>query len=116
MLEFRDRLKKRRDSHLRNLRKELDRLVQEAPAVGVERIILFGSYLHGDAGLSSDLDLLMVWDTPLDYLSRTVELYRRLKPRAAVDLLVYTVEEMERMAETPLIRKALTEGKVLYEA
>ncbi len=116
MLEFRDRLKKRRDSHLRNLRKELDRLVVEAPAVGVSRIILFGSFLRGDAGLSSDLDLLMVWDTPLDYLSRTVEIYRRLKPRDAVDLLVYTGEEMEQMAETPLIRKALNEGKVLYEA
>jgi len=84
--------------------------------MGARRIVLFGSFLRGDAGLSSDLDLLMVWDTPLDFLSRTVELYRRLQPRVAVDMLAYTTEEMERMAATPLVRKALAEGKVIYEA
>jgi len=34
----------------------------------------------------------------------------------ATDLLVYTSKEMERMIHTPLVRRALEEGKVLYEA
>ncbi|MGQ9647615.1 MAG: hypothetical protein ACUVWO_13905 [Thermodesulfobacteriota bacterium] len=48
-------------------------------------------------------------------IERTVELYRRLQPRVATDLLVYTPSEMERMADTPLVRRALEQGKVLYE-
>jgi hypothetical protein len=60
--------------------------------------------------------LLIVWDTPLGFLERTVELYRQLQPRVAADLLVYTPGEMEKMRETPLVRRALEEGKVLYEA
>lgn len=62
------------------------------------------------------MDLLIVWETPLDFLERTVELYHRLQPRVAADFLVYTPAEMERMTSTPLVRRALEEGKVLYEA
>ena len=63
-----------------------------------------------------DLDLPIVWDTPLAFLARTVELCRRLRPRVSSDLLVYTPDEIERMAHTPLVRRALEEGRVLYEA
>ncbi len=41
-----------------------------------------------------------MWDTPLGFLERTVDWYRRLQPRVATDLLVYTSEEMERMRHT----------------
>ena len=43
-------------------------------------------------------------------------MYRRLRPRVAVDMLVYTPDEFKRMAGTPLVRKALAEGKPVYEA
>jgi len=45
-----------------------------------------------------------------------VELYRRFQPRVATDLLVYTPVEMTWMSQTPLVRLALQEGRVLYEA
>ncbi|MGC8787595.1 MAG: nucleotidyltransferase domain-containing protein [Anaerolineae bacterium] len=109
-------LAKRRDAHRRALRRELVRLTKAAAEMGVQRVILFGSLLHGEASLYSDLDLLIIWDTPLSFLERTVELYRRLQPRVATDLLVYTPSEMQRMAHTSLVRQALREGKVLYEA
>ena len=80
------------------------------------RVILFGSLAHGDTAHTSDLDLLIVWDTPLDYLARTVDLYRRLKPRAPVDMLVYTPAEMLDIADRPFVRRILEEGKVLYAA
>jgi len=51
--------------------------------------------------IASDLDLIIIWDTPLGFLERTVELYRRLRPRVATDLLVYTPSEMERMVDAP---------------
>lgn len=108
-------LSTRRAAHREELQREMVRLVEAAAAMGVQRVVLFGSSSRGTAGLLSDLDLLIVWDTPLDFVARTVELYRRLQPRVAVDLLVYTPAEMERMAHTPFVRRALAEGKVLYE-
>ena len=109
-------LQQRRADHRRALRQEADRLTAEAAALGVQRVILFGSVVREEDGLMSDLDLLIVWETPLSFLERTVELYRRLQPRVATDLLVYTPAEMERMTHTPLVRRALQEGRVLYEA
>ena len=109
-------LQHRREEHQRALWDEVERLTAAASELGVRRIILFGSLLHKKPGLTSDLDLLIVWDTSLGFLERTVELYRRLQPRVATDLLVYTSKEMERMIHTPLVRRALEEGKVLYEA
>jgi predicted nucleotidyltransferase len=113
---IRQLLHKRRKAHRKALQQELARLTRAAAEVGVQRIILFGSLLHGEPSLYSDLDLLIVWDTSLPFLERTVELYRRLQPRVATDLLVYTPSEMNQMAHTPLVRRALQEGRVLYEA
>ena len=115
-LGARERLRQRRMAHREALRHEVERLTTLATALGVQRVILFGSVARGEPGLASDLDLLIVWDTPLSFLARTVELYRRLQPRVSADFLVYTPDEMERMAHTPLVRRALEEGKVLYEA
>ncbi len=113
---MRQALRQRRESHRRALWREAERLATEAAALGVQRVLLFGSLAQGEAGLFSDLDLLIVWDTPLGFLERTVELYSRLQPRVSADLLVYTPAEIGRMAKTPLVRRALAEGKVLYEA
>ena len=116
MQSIRQKLRIRRDRHREHLRREVERLVDVAATLGVQRVILFGSAAWGEPGLASDLDLLIVWDTPLDFLTRTVELYRRIRPRAPVDLLVYTPDEMRSMAHRPLVRRALAEGRILYEA
>jgi predicted nucleotidyltransferase len=115
-LNIRKLVQHRREEHQKALWQEVDRLSAAASEIGVRRIILFGSLLQKNPGLTSDLDLLIVWDTSLGFLERTVELYRRLQPRVATDLLVYTSKEMERMIHTPLVKRALEEGKVLYEA
>jgi len=116
ILKIRRLLEHRREEHERVLWEEVDRITAAASELGIRRVILFGSLLEKKAGLTTDLDLIIVWDTPLSFLERTVELYRRLRPRVAADLLVYTPSEMERMADTPLVRRALEQGKVLYEA
>jgi predicted nucleotidyltransferase len=115
-LSIRQLLQQRREEHQKALWREVDRLSAAASELGVRRIILFGSLLKKRPSLTTDLDLLIVWDTSLGFLERTVELYRRLQPRVATDLLVYTSKEMERMVHTPLVRRALDEGKVLYES
>ncbi len=113
---IRERLRRRKKVHCERLAQEAKRLSTAAAALGVQRVVLFGSLARGQAGLSSDLDLLIVWDTPLDFMARTVELYRRLAPRVATEMLVYTPDEMRRMAQRPFVRRVLAEGKVLYEA
>jgi predicted nucleotidyltransferase len=106
----------KRESHRRALIHEVERLKAVAQQLGVERIVLFGSLARGEPGLTTDLDLLIVWDTSLGFLERTVEMYRRLRLRVPADVLVYTPAEMEQMIHTPLVRQALAEGRVLYEA
>lgn len=116
VLAIRRLLQQRRQAHQSDLVQEVKRLTDAAIKLGVQRIVLFGSLAHGQPGLASDLDLLIVWDTPLGFLARTAEMYRCLQPRVSADLLVYTPHEMERMAYRPFVRQALEEGKVLYEA
>ena len=81
----------------------------------VERAVLFGSYPQGRADLMTDLDILVVMDSPLDFVTRTAELYRELACPVDVDLLVYTPEELERQRRRGFVRQALEKGKVIYE-
>ncbi len=116
VMRVRQLLARRKAKHIRDLGAEMARLTETAAALGVQRVIAFGSMAQDNPGLSSDLDLLVVWDTPLDFLTRTAELYQQLQPQVAVDLLVYTPDEMVQMAQTPFIRNALESGRLLYEA
>jgi predicted nucleotidyltransferase len=110
------RFQQRREAHCKALWQEVERLTREAQVLGVQRVILFGSLVWGNPGLTSDIDLILIWDTPLGFLERTAEVYRRLQPQVAADLFVYTPDELTRMAQTPFMRRALAEGRVLYAA
>lgn len=114
--ELRQLIRRRKKEHASRLASEIDRLTREAIAIGVSQIILFGSLARGEARLTSDIDLLIVWDTDLDYLTRTAELYRRLQPRVAVDLLVYTPEEFSKLRTSGFVRSVTRKGNVLYAA
>ena len=66
-------------------------------------------------GLFSDIDMLVVMDSPLPFIERLMEIYRKITP-SAVDLFVYTPQEFEDIKETnPLVRQALKERKIIYE-
>ena len=105
-----------REQYARALARELDDLVRQLGDMpAVERVILFGSYAAGRCDLFTDLDLLVVMDSPLDFVSRNVELARRLHAGVALDLLAYTPQEIEQMGGRPFLRHALETGKVLYE-
>ena len=112
---IRKKLRQRRETHQKDLLQELERITAVSRDLGVKQVILFGSAARGNTGLMSDLDLLIVWDTSLDFLARTTELYRALQPRVATDLLVYTPEEMKFMSDRPFVRRILREGRILYE-
>ncbi len=114
-LTRRESQQQQRAQRARALRQEAERLAATAAELGAQQVVLFGSLARGTPALTSDVDLLIVWDTPLDFVTRTVEIYRQLQPCEAVDLLVYTPDEMTWMADRPFIRNALREGTVLYE-
>jgi len=82
-----------------------------------ERVILFGSYARGQAGDHSDVDLLIIAESDLPRPKRSRELYMLLRPHPfAMDLLVYTPQEVERSRRSSLsfISTVLKEGKTLY--
>lgn len=82
------------------------------------KIILFGSYARGDAGRSSDVDLLVVLNYVDDEHQETVEIRRVLSDfPVPKDIVVATLDELagQRQRIGTILRQALLEGKVLFE-
>lgn len=83
-----------------------------------EKIILFGSYAYGYPKPESDVDLLVVMDTPLRARQQRLEISRAVSPRPfPLDIVVRTPQELaERIALGDLfLGEITTRGKVLYE-
>jgi len=81
----------------------------------VQKAVLFGSSARGRRDLFTDLDLLVVMQSDLDFIQRSAELRRRLEAGVDMDLLVYTPDEFERMAQHGFLAHALETGQVMYE-
>ena len=97
----------------------LDEIVRRIVEVAEpEQIILFGSAARGEMGPHSDVDLLVV-KAGADALDLMGRIYRRLRGvGAAVDAIVVSPEDVERYRNSHalVIKPALREGKVVYEA
>lgn len=109
------RLAEERERHAALLRSELERLTRELRSLGAKRVVLFGSMARGSLDLFTDIDLLVVMDSSLPFVERSGWIYRKLMPRVAADIFVYTEEELEALEDSAFLRKALAEGVVLYE-
>jgi uncharacterized protein len=84
-----------------------------------KRIILFGSQARGDAAPSSDFDVMVVEEGPVNRFSEMVRLNRLLRSfELAVDLLVVSEQQYQHWRDTPgnVYHEAASEGKILYEA
>ena len=97
----------------------LDRVIRRVVQVAQpEKIILFGSAAQGRMGPHSDLDLLVV-RSGADALDLMGEIYLNLRGvGAAVDAIVASPDDLERYRDSHgmVIRDALREGRVVYEA
>ncbi len=74
---------------------------------GVESAWVFGSLAKGTSTVTSDLDLLAVWDTDLPPLQRAIALMADSHPAVSVDLLVYTPKEFARIASAEQFERAV---------
>ncbi len=114
MLPVRELLRKRRDSRVKTLKRELKRLTGALIQSGAEKIILFGSASRGEFGLTSDLDLIVVMPSKKTFLERSRDMYIKLKPLAA-DIIFYTPEEFPQLIQTnSFVKNAVKTGKVIY--
>lgn len=93
----------------------IDRIVQNIHPL---KVIVFGSCAHGNPGLDSDLDILIVMKTDLPRFKRIVAIRNLFRPQPCpMDILVYTPEEIDCWIGTVnhIITEAFETGKVYYE-
>ena len=84
-----------------------------------EKVVLFGSWAHGQADDHSDVDFLVIEREPFGpQRSRRLEaarIWRCLSSfRVPKDILVYSSQELDRIPQ--VVTTALKEGRVLYES
>ena len=97
----------------------IDQVVQQiVEQFKPQKIILFGSYARGNPRPESDVDLLIVLDTPLKESKQSLEIRRHLGVMFGLDLVVYTPQHLIDRVEMGdwFLRDILKEGKVLYES
>ncbi len=83
-----------------------------------EKVILFGSYASGSAGVESDVDLLVVMPEDVSGARVAVEIITRLKPTLPIELIVRSSRQIkERLALNDFfLREIMATGKELYAA
>ncbi len=89
-----------------------------AAAAHPEKIILFGSFAHGNPTPDSDVDLLVIMASAQDQRANAREISEILYPRPfPVDILVRTPAEIAQRLQwgDGFISDILAKGKVLYE-
>lgn len=81
------------------------------------KAIVFGSFAVGDISKRSDLDLILIMETDKRFLDRYDGIYPEITDaikHRAVDLLIYTPGEFQKMQDEPFMRRAVNQGVVFY--
>lgn len=86
-----------------------------SPREEVERISLFGSYARAQADLFTDLDILIIMNTNLNFIERLRMLYSLLALPVDMDIICYTPQEFQALKDRPFLKQILHEEIVLYE-
>ena len=60
-----------------------------------EKVILFGSYASGSAGVESDVDLLIVMPEDVSGVRVAAEIITRLKPTLPIELIVRSSRQIK---------------------
>jgi predicted nucleotidyltransferase len=107
------------DKRKRIPQEAIDQVVEQiVEKFAPQKIILFGSYARGNPRSESDVDLLVVIDTPLRESKLSLEIRRYLGVMFGLDLIVYTPQHLKDRLEMGdwFLRDVIKDGKVLYES
>jgi predicted nucleotidyltransferase len=106
------------DKRRRIPQKAIDQVVEQiVEKFKPQKIILFGSYARGNPRPKSDVDMLVVMDTPLKDVRQAIEICQQIEYRFGLDLIVHTpkyLAERVKMGDW-FLSDVLEEGKVLYD-
>jgi len=82
-----------------------------------EQVILFGSYAYGQPQPHSDVDLLVVMDTPLKETEQAIQICQAIEYHFGLDLIVRTPATIARRLALGdvFLQEIISKGKVLYE-
>jgi predicted nucleotidyltransferase len=82
-----------------------------------EQVILFGSYAYGRPQPHSDVDLLVVMDTPLRETEQAIQICQAIKYHFGLDLIVRTPATIARRLALGdvFLQEIISKGKALYE-
>lgn len=82
-----------------------------------EKVILFGTMVKGRIHEWSDIDMVIVEETPLPFFERLRKVRTLLQPRVGMDVIIYTPEEFNQMcADSPFVQEEIVaKGKIVYE-
>lgn len=82
-----------------------------------EKIILFGSYAHGNPSSQSDVDLLIIIDTNESSFTLSSKISLILEHSFPLDIIVKTPEQIKKRLQKGdfFIEDIINHGKVIYE-
>ena len=105
----------------------LNEITDRLKSIGIEKLILFGSYAYGTPDDDSDIDLLVVTDDdfiPADFKQKS-EIYlkvagllRDIEKTTPIDLIVHTKKMYRKFINlnSMFSRKIQKDGLVLYDS
>jgi uncharacterized protein len=78
---------------------------------------LFGSFAKRTQTRKSDVDLMIITETDKRFFDRynDYEEIQRLLADRSVDMLIYTSDELEKIAHRLFIKQIIEKGEVIYE-
>jgi predicted nucleotidyltransferase len=81
-----------------------------------QQVILFGSYTSEHPRPESDVDLLVVMETPLRETEQAVRICQAIDYHFGLDLIVRTPASLARRLALgdPFLQEAVSKGKTLY--
>ena len=107
------------DKRKRIPQKAIDEVVRQiAEKFQPQKIILFGSYARGKPRPESDVDMLVIMDTPLKEVEQAIEICQQIEYRFGLDLIVRTPKRLQERLEMGdwFLRDVMEEGNVVYES
>ncbi len=83
-----------------------------------QKIILFGSYAHGNPRPESDVDLLVIMETQLSSSEQAAQICRKIQYRFGLDLVVCTPKYLAHRLDwgDSFFKEIMRDGITLYES